>query len=65
MATISKNLERQVQKGTITGDGKNKCIDSAFIRLQLISEGVREADLIIEAATENEDIKLQIFQRSG
>jgi 3-hydroxybutyryl-CoA dehydrogenase len=61
LATISKNLERQVQKGTITELEKI----NAYQRIQpvqLISEGVREADLIIEAATEKENIKFQIFR---
>ncbi len=42
---------------------KKRSIHSiAFIPLQNIKDGVSEADLVIEAATENEDIKLQIFR---
>jgi 3-hydroxybutyryl-CoA dehydrogenase len=61
MATISKNMERQVQKGLLSAEEK----DSAIVRIhpvQQIKKGVREADLVIEAATENELIKLQIFR---
>jgi 3-hydroxybutyryl-CoA dehydrogenase len=61
LATILKNLERQVQKGVLTADEKTH----AFQRIQpmgQIQAGVREADLIIEAATENEGIKLKIFR---
>lgn len=61
MQTISKNLERQVQRGILSLEEKN----SAFSRIHSadqIKEGVSEADLIIEAATENEDIKFRIFR---
>jgi 3-hydroxybutyryl-CoA dehydrogenase len=61
MLTISKNMDRQVQKDLITVKEK----ESAFLRIRtatILAEGVREADLIIEAATENESIKLKIFQ---
>ena len=61
MMTISKNLERQVQKGILSAEEKK----SAFNRIhpvQNIREGVQGADFIIEAATENENIKLQIFR---
>src|ERR1700692_3472334 len=61
MLTISKNLERQVQKGILSAEEKT----SAFNRIhpvQNIREGVQGADFIIEAATENENIKLQIFR---
>jgi 3-hydroxybutyryl-CoA dehydrogenase len=61
LATISKNLERQVQKGTITELEKTHAYERIY-PVQLISEGVREADLIIEAATEKENIKFQIFR---
>ncbi len=61
LAIISKNLERQVHKGTITELEKIKSFQR-ICPVQLISEGVREADLIIEAATEKEDIKFQIFR---
>jgi len=61
LLTISKNLDRQVQKGILTTDEKTNAINRIH-PIQHIKEGVREADLIIEAATENENIKLQIFR---
>jgi 3-hydroxybutyryl-CoA dehydrogenase len=64
LLTISKNLDRQVQKGLFTAEEKIK----AFNRIQpvqQIKEGVRGAGLVIEAATENENIKLQIFRELG
>jgi 3-hydroxybutyryl-CoA dehydrogenase len=61
MATISKNLERQVQKGLLNPGEKTMALGRIQM-FQKISEGVRDADLIIEAATENENIKLQIFR---
>jgi 3-hydroxybutyryl-CoA dehydrogenase len=60
IATITKNLDRQVQKGTITQDQKALTIQ-AISTFTSIEEGVKEADLVIEAATENKVIKKQIF----
>jgi 3-hydroxybutyryl-CoA dehydrogenase len=61
LSTISKNLERQVQKGTISSDEKTRAFDR-IRTFQTINDGVSEADLVVEAATENENIKIQIFQ---
>ena len=61
MATILKNLKRQVQKGTITADEKIKTIERIHPAEQ-IAAGIRDADIIIEAATENEALKLKIFR---
>jgi 3-hydroxybutyryl-CoA dehydrogenase len=61
MSAISKNMDRQVQKGLLSAEEKGK----ALLRIQpalKLKDGVREADLIIEAATENESVKLQIFR---
>jgi len=61
LATISINLERQIKKGLLTSEEKINLMQ----RIQPvpeIPEGVRDAGLIIEAATENEKIKLSIFQ---
>ncbi len=60
LLTISKNLERQVQKGVVTSEEKVRAIGRIHAFHQ-IPDGVHDADLIIEAATENENIKLQIF----
>lgn len=61
LATIEKNLDRQVAKQTITGETKKKALAniSTFTQLQA---GVAKADLVIEAATENADLKLKIFK---
>jgi 3-hydroxybutyryl-CoA dehydrogenase len=59
--TITKNFERQVQKGILTAEEKTKAIQLIH-PVQQIQDGVRDAELIIEAATENEAIKLKIFR---
>ena len=61
MSVIPKNMDRQVQKGTLSADEKA----AAFLRIHPVlnlKEGIQEADIIIEAATENEAVKLQIFR---
>jgi 3-hydroxybutyryl-CoA dehydrogenase len=59
--TIDKNLSRQVEKGTITGDIKLKAIQNISI-FTSTEQGVKDAELVIEAATENVDLKLKIFE---
>jgi 3-hydroxybutyryl-CoA dehydrogenase len=59
--TISKNLERQVQKKILSSEEKMIVFNRIQTALQ-IKDGVRDAGLIIEAATENESIKLNIFR---
>lgn len=61
LETIKKNLDRQVSKNTISEEIKNKTIENIFT-FTLIKEGVKESDLVIEAATENIDLKLKIFK---
>lgn len=60
-ATIAKNLGRQVEKGIITEEIKNKALDN-LSTTTFMKEGVRNAELVIEAATENIDLKLKIFK---
>ncbi len=62
VATISKNLDRQIAKGTLTEDAKQSTLNNLTTSTS-IKEGVEDADLVIEAATENIDLKLQIFQQ--
>jgi 3-hydroxybutyryl-CoA dehydrogenase len=59
--TISKNLDRQVSKGVISEEDKSATLHriSKYTSLQ---EGVKNAELVVEAATENIDLKLQIFK---
>ncbi|WP_296701001.1 3-hydroxyacyl-CoA dehydrogenase family protein [Algoriphagus sp.] len=62
LATISKNLDRQVSKGLIIESEKT----SALSNIQTftgLSEGVKSADLVIEAATENMEVKLDLFRQ--
>lgn len=59
--TIDKNLSRQVEKGAITDDIKLKAIQNVSIFTNT-EQGVKDAELVVEAATENVDLKLKIFQ---
>lgn len=60
-ATIEKNLGRQVEKGLITEEAKKKALAN-LSTTTFMKEGVRDAELVIEAATENIDLKLKIFK---
>ena len=60
LATISKNLDRMVMKDKITADVKTQTL-SNIKTFTSINKGVTSADLVIEAATENIDLKLKIF----
>ncbi len=59
VATITKNMDRQVQKGTLAAADK----DAALARIATTTDYARfaDCDLVIEAATEREDLKLKIF----
>ncbi len=59
--TIEKNLGRQVEKGLITEDAKKNALAN-LATATFLKEGVRDAELVIEAATENIDLKLKIFK---
>ncbi|MFY7811829.1 MAG: 3-hydroxyacyl-CoA dehydrogenase family protein [Flavobacterium sp.] len=61
MQTIANNLERMVAKGTINEETKLKTI-SNIITYTDIKDGVAGVDLVVEAATENIDLKLKIFK---
>lgn len=61
IATIHKNLDRQISKNTISEEVKNKTIANIKTFTSL-KEGVQESDLVVEAATENIDLKLEIFK---
>jgi 3-hydroxybutyryl-CoA dehydrogenase len=62
VATISKNLDRQVTKQTLTEEKKAATL-SNLTTATILSEGVKNVDLVVEAATENVDLKLKIFQQ--
>lgn len=61
LKTISGNLDRQIKIGTITEEQKASTLAHITTTLNL-AEAVRSADLVIEAATENKEIKLNIFK---
>lgn len=61
LATIGKNLDRQVEKGILSPEDKLATLEKISIFTDL-KAGVFDADLIVEAATENIDLKLQIFK---
>lgn len=58
---IGSNLDRQVTKQVITEEQKAATLANITTTTEL-SKGVSEADLVVEAATENVNIKLQIFK---
>jgi 3-hydroxybutyryl-CoA dehydrogenase len=60
LATIGKNLDRQIKKEIITEDQKANTLGNIHTYTDL-EAGVKKADLVIEAATENVDLKLKIF----
>lgn len=61
LKTIEKNLDRMVAKEKIDEATKNNTLSNISTHTDLKS-GVATADLVVEAATENVDIKLKIFQ---
>ncbi len=61
MDTIDKNLSRQIEKGVISADLKKTAINNITTSTTL-SSGVHDAELTIEAATENEGLKIDIFR---
>lgn len=61
IATITKNLDRQVAKGTLSENQKTETLAN-LTSITDLEAGVKNADLIVEAATENLDLKLKIFK---
>ena len=61
VATITKNLDRLLAKEKITAAQKEECL-SNITTLTSIEVGVKDRDLVVEAATENIDLKLKIFK---
>ena len=60
--TISKNLDRMVAKEKISEDDKNSTLNNLSTS-NSIENGVKEADLVVEAATENTALKIKIFKQ--
>lgn len=60
VATITKNLDRQVAKGSISEEQKAATLKNIGTSTDMAA-GVKNAELVVEAATENVDLKLKIF----
>jgi len=61
VATIVKNLDRMVAKGTVTAEAKEQSLKNITTNTSL-TEGVKGSGLVVEAATENMDLKFKIFR---
>lgn len=61
MQNISKNFDRQIAKGTTTEEQKKAALANIKVESNLL-EGVKNAELVVEAATENIELKLKIFE---
>ncbi len=61
MVKIAKNIDRQVKKGEVTPEQK-QVILAAITTFTDIAEGVKNADLVIEAVTENPSVKISVLQ---
>ena len=62
ISTITKNLDRQVSKGSITSETKEAALQNITTHTS-IAVAVKDADLVVEAATENIELKLNIFKQ--
>lgn len=61
LQTISKNLDRMLEKGVISNEEKRSTIKNITTYTD-INKGVENTSLVVEAATENEAVKIQIFK---
>lgn len=64
IATITKNLDRMVAKGSIMEGKKTETLANLVTATDL-ALACADADLVVEAATENVDLKLKIFKQLG
>src|SRR6186713_2616304 len=62
LVTIARNLDRQVARGHLTTEEKTAAL-GAIIPHTTLAGGVAQADLVVEAATENIELKLSIFRQ--
>ena len=60
-AAIMKNLDRQIAKNIINEENKKNTLGN-ITTITSIAEGVKNADLVVEAATENAELKIKIFK---
>ncbi|HKC35145.1 MAG TPA: 3-hydroxyacyl-CoA dehydrogenase NAD-binding domain-containing protein [Chitinophagaceae bacterium] len=63
LETIGKNCDRQVAKNIITEEQKRSLLANIAVESDLAA-GVSNAELVVEAATENIDLKLKIFKEA-
>lgn len=63
VANIAKNFDRQMAKGAATEDQKKNALSNISV-FSNMTEGVANADLVVEAATENTELKLKIFEEA-
>ncbi|PIF01366.1 MAG: 3-hydroxybutyryl-CoA dehydrogenase [Maribacter sp.] len=61
IATITKNLDRMMSKGKITGEDKSQALKNITVHTRL-STGIPDTDLVVEAATERLGTKLDLFK---
>lgn len=59
---IEKNCNRQISKGSLSGEMKQQTLKN-ITTITSLGEGVKDTDLVVEAATENIDLKLKIFKQ--
>jgi len=62
LSTISKNLDRMVSKDKISESEKSQTLANIQTSTEINKDVLSATDLVVEAATENLDIKLQIFE---
>ena len=62
LSIITKNMDRQIAKGSITEEVKEKALKNIKTNTSLI-DGLKDASLVVEAATENTELKLTIFRQ--
>jgi len=62
IATITKNFDRQIAKGSVTEEQKGAALQNIEQHTSLAA-GVQDAELVVEAATENVELKLSIFKQ--
>jgi 3-hydroxybutyryl-CoA dehydrogenase len=58
-ATIAGNLDRQIKKGTLQASDKDAILNR--VKTANATDAIYDADLVIEAVTENRDLKFKIF----
>jgi 3-hydroxybutyryl-CoA dehydrogenase len=61
IATISKNIDRQVAKGVLTEEDKTNTLKNITTFTEM-DKGIKDCELVIEAATENPEIKFKLFR---